>query len=706
MIPRAGAIRLAGMAGACAAVLLAGCGPRSGPDGRVPRLQISTSRADGLAQLPPVPAGTRLISIDAERGSAAAGALLEPAWCVEISARICRADGAPAVGVPVVFSLDRRGGCGRMLPAMLSDEWTVSDSSGVARTVLVSSDRPERCRVWASCGQSTLGAEVTFERQMPDELVVMPGAGGDARVRAPGSSPADLDERVLRLVDDLAAGGQAGERAAAEISAMGRAALPALLGAVYDERASETRRKRAARALAVVRDELVLEELIRALDDPRASIRAGAESALMERGPAGSGAQVRRAMGLAGRFGRASALRIVSSWGRPDDVATLAAAAASDQDPLVRATAVWRLRPFADRREAFAAMAAAIGDRSVFVRYTALKTMSLLPPSLSEAAAGECLRALNDTDPAVRAAAAKGCRSAGSAAGLISLLVDRDERVRRAATESLGAVALSAPEAIERLEALAGDGDRDVRALAASALVASGGRKQASRMLAALAGGAEPLEQSAALASLERVYRVEFGRPGPGGVGREKLAAEWSAWVREAGTLSDAVLLERAARSAGSRLRGEALLALVIGGSPNSRTLAVRALAGDLFASADPAVREPAAAALALLGDARGHDALLRDLASGEWPVRFAACRAAVHLEPADVAGSLAALLGDTSAAIRAEAHRALVRLAGRDLGFDPDGPAAVRSTMQARWLDWSRNLKAQSVNMGAKGAP
>jgi len=386
-------------------------------------------------------------------------------------------------------------------------------------------------------------------------------------------------------------------------------------------------------------------------------------------------------------------------------VAALAAAAAGDPDPLVRATAAWRLRPFAERREAFAALAGALGDSSAFVRFTAAKALGLAPAPAAPAAAREAGRALGDADPAVRAAAARlGRGSPASAPQLLALLADADERVRRAATESLGVLTAARPGLVERLEGLAGDSDPDVRELADRALVASGGKRQSARMLRALAEG-DQAGRLAALASLERIYRVDLGRPGFGGVPVEKLGADWARWVRDCWHLSEAGALERAARAPGSRLKGEALLALVLLTGPERAGPAARELAGELAVSEDPGVRNPAAAALCLMGEPRGRGVILADLASSEWPARHAACRAAAHLRPADAAAALAGLLGDESAAIRCEAHRSLCALAGRDLGFDPDAPAAARAAQQRKWAEWAGSVAGPGRPNGA-GTP
>ena len=163
------------LAALCAAALAAGCAGSRGavPDGL--DLRWGAHPGKPSAELPPVPAGVRLASFDAERDSAACGGLLEPAWCVQLTARVRDETGRPAAGVPVLFALDRRSGSGRILPAALADEAVLTDERGAARTLLVSGDRPERCRALASCGPVTLAAEVGFERSRPPDFTVSLG---------------------------------------------------------------------------------------------------------------------------------------------------------------------------------------------------------------------------------------------------------------------------------------------------------------------------------------------------------------------------------------------------------------------------------------------------------------------------------------------------------------------------------------------------
>lgn len=693
---RTGLLALAGLL-----VLAAGCPP---PPGDAPGGNGSARRTgDGGRPAPPprVPPGVRLVSFDAERDMAAAGGFLEPGWCVQLSAEARDADGRPAEGVPVSFRLDRRSGRGLILAAALSHETVLTDARGRARALLVSSDRPERCRVYATCGPVSLGALVRFTRRRPSPFTVGLAGPEPERRPPPRDSPeAELDARVARLVTALGKGGPEAARVRREITAMGRGAIGPLLRMIYNEHRPRSERRLAARALAMVKDELVLDQLLRNLDDWRAAVRAGAEAGLFERGVERAGRGVRRKLALGGPFGRASALRVLAAWARRADVTLLAARAGADLDPLVRATAAWKLKAFQDRAEARLALRAAMADGSAFVRYTAAKAQGLVPAVSGRGDRPPFLAdTLRDRDPRVRAAAARTCRAPGSTEVLLRFLEDRDVRVRRAAAESLGFMPAGAGSpAGRRLHELVRDRDEHVAGLAFRALVRRGGRGAASYMLAAL-GGEDRVLAGLAVDSLERVYRVELGRPRFGALPSEELLGEWKQWVRACRGSKAHHLYWLAAERRDSRLRGEALLELVRAG-PGPGAVGRRAgkLAAEMVKSSDARVRAPAAAALWLLGERRGRDLLLKELASRDWPARYAACRAAGRLRHPDAVDALVVLLGDESAAIRDAAHRSLraMRTGGPAIGFDPEGPPAERGAKQALWKKWAEAFRIE----------
>jgi HEAT repeat protein len=649
----------------------------------------------------------RLVSFDAERDRATAGALLEPGWCVQLTAEVRGAGGSAVKGVPVSFRLDRRTGRGTVLGAALSHEVVLTGPDGAARALLVSSDLPERCRAYATCGPVTLGAAVTFTRRRPPEFTV--GLAGPREPeRVPWSPEAELDARVARLVRAFGRGGEEAGAVRREVTAMGRGAIGPLLRMIYDEGRSAGERQLAARVLAIVKDELVLDRLVRSLDDPRAAVRAGAETGLFERGAARAGRNVRRAAALAGPFGRASALRVLASWGRPEDVALLAARCGTDPDPLVRASAAWKLKAFRERAEARVALRSAMTDRSAFVRYVAARAQSLTP-AIADRAAAPLLAGWDprEPDPRVRAAVALACRTPDCAGLLRQLVADRDVRVRRAATESMGLLPPGeAPEVWERLRQLAGDRDVHVAGAARRALVTRGGADCSGDMVQALYGRDAALA-AAALTSLERIYFVDLGRPRPGARPSVELRNRWKRWVEACGDLKPFEQLWLAAERTDSRLRGEALLEMVRAGGASRRALQrAGVLAAALSGSADARVRAPACAARWLLGDDAGRTALLTDLRSPEWPARFSACRPAGLVGDREVALALVALLGDDSAVIRAAAHRALLRMRGEGESWGFRAGASPEESREARslWKRWAGALRIRRRGPQEKG--
>jgi HEAT repeat protein len=684
-----------------AIVLLAGLllavGCAAPPQTGRPRRATSgrSGAAEAARPVPVVPPGVRLVSFDAERDRAATGAFLEPGWCVQLTAEVRDRAGKPVKGVPVSFRLDRRTGGGLVLAAGLSHELAISDEHGEARTLLVSSDRPEVCRVYAACGSVTLGARVSFARRRPPAFTV--GLAGPRRGESRSPSPeAELDARVARLVRELARGGDDAPRVRKEITAMGSAAIGPLLRMIYDQTLAHGKRRLAAKALALVKDELVLERLFAALSDRRAAVRAGAEAGLFERGEKRAGKGVRRAARLSGSFGRASALRVLAAWGCPRDVITLAALAGSDPDPLVRATAAWKLKAFQEHSAARAALRAATADKSSFVRYTAAKASGLVGAVFARRGGLRLLKeTFGDPDPRVRAAIAGAVIDARYLDELLTLSTERDLRVRRAATESLGRLLYpGAPRIALRLRILSADRDAHVSERAFRALVRRGGPGSAPHMLRAL-GGEDVALARVALDSLERIYVVEFGRPAFGAGPSKQLERIWTRWSKECRDLAIHERYWLAAERRDSRLRGQAVLELVRSPKADERARRRAAtLAAGMAAGKDVRVRAPACAALWRLGQAAGAAKLLADLGSAEWPSRYYACRAAGTVRSRDVALALVRLLGDETAAIRAAAHRSLQKLRGAPgPAYDPEAPVAARRAAQALWKKWAALL-------------
>jgi HEAT repeat protein len=680
-------------------VLAAGCRGegQAVPDRAVPR------RSTAVAELAPqVPAGVRLVSFGAERDWAMTGALLEPPWCVQLSAEVRDARGAPAVGVPVTLRLDRRATPGRTLMAALSHDVALTDAAGRARALLVSSDAPGACRVWATCGPVSLGAAVEFTARRPADFTV--GAAGPGERPLPLPPPDErVEARVARLME-VAAVATGAEAAAAreEVGCMGSAAVTPLLLIVFSEHRPPAVKRQAALVLSGVRDELVLDRLLAGLDDERAASRAGAEAALGTRGPDRAGPGVRRTVRLAGPFGRSSALRVLADWGRPEDLAVIASQAGADSDPLVRATAVWKLKAFTDRPEVRMALRAAASDDSAFVRYAAARALQLAPalagsrPS-TELAAG----LLADPDPLVRAAAALAAGGPAYEERLLDLAADPALTVRCAAVRSLGRC-LPSERSAARLRLLAAGRETGTADEALGALVRGGAPEDADLMLEALAGADRELA-AAALDSLERCHLVELGRPFPGTGPAPALCEAWGRWVEACRDLSGRDRFWLAAERSDSLLRGEALLAMVrLSGSADAAARVrsrAAALGSDMLASGEAVVRGPAAAALWLLGRPGARERLLAEMSGPDWSARLAACRAAAALRDREVALGLVARLDDESAAIR---DAALAALRAMDpVLFSGDASPAPGSELRTLW-----KRRAASLSIPAPGGP
>jgi hypothetical protein len=305
--------------------------------------------------------------------------------------------------------------------------------------------------------------------------------------------------------------------------------------------------------------------------------------------------------------------------------------------------------------------------------------------------------AFGDHRPGVRAAVAMAACRERYLGALLGLSRDSEVRVRRAATMSLGRL-LAPPSrparAARQLRRLALDRDEEIARRARRALVARGGLLDAGLMVEALAGPDAGLSR-AALESLERIYRVEFGRPGLGLRPGPELIRRWRVWVRECRDLATHERWWLAAERRDSQLRGAAVLELVRDPGSGTRALARAAeLAAAMASDSDARVRAPACAALHLLGRPGGAGRLLADLASRDWPSRYYAALAAAAVRTAKVATALAALLEDETSALRAAAHRSLVALRGEPgPAYDPDSPPPARRAARALWTKWAASL-------------
>ena len=181
---------------------------------------------------------------------------------------------------------------------------------------------------------------------------------------------------------------------------------------------------------------------------------------------------------------------------------------------------------------------------------------------------------------------------------------------------------------------------------------------------------------------------MEFGRPRSSAAIPRELTRQWNRWVR---ACRDLRLFETDWLAAGrrdSRLRGEALLAMISDLQVSKRARARAATLGrNMIASKTPQIRCPAAAALWMLNLPGGRQRFLADLASSKWPERYAACRAARLVPRPEVLRALVDLLGDGSEVIRAAAIQVLkIHLPGNNPDFDPEAPPSQRARARALW--------------------
>ncbi len=637
----------------------------------------------------------RMVSFGPERSTASCGGFLEPDWCLQLTAQVSYADGSPAVGVPVGFKLASRSGRGTVLGAMLSSTSVLTGKDGAARVTLVSSDAEQTCTVYASCSGIGLGAKVRFAHRPPPRLTVGSGVAPAKPAVSPGVL--ELEIRFEQLVTQLAEGGRRAVTARKEILATGRAAIAPLLRLVFSSSIGDARRRQAARALALIRDELVLERLLAGLNHPFAAVRSGAETGLLERGVGRCGRDLHQLFKKSTPEGRASVLRIVCNWGRPKDRQLLIKACSKDSHPLVRATAAWKLKAFVAQKSVAAALLLALKDNSPFVRFSAAKALAMIPGRGGVVLAREITsRALAENDPRVRAAAVLACRGRENPAAINEMLADSDVRVRRAATQVLIGFGKRFPNFLKHLRVLSRSRDPVMAAAARETLVAHGNVQDAELMLKALRQ-AETTAIVTALESLERIYLVSFRRTLPVGNLSRKWVRSWEKWVKECRGVSRIDRWWLACRQKTSTLRGEAVLAMASSpeATDNDRQRAAL-LAVPMCRNMDPRVRAPACVAAWLLGNQEAGRRLMVDISRGDWPSRYAACRAASHLQKRQVVMALARLLRDESELIRTAAYRSLLAIRGSDvaIGFlpavDPDSGDRQMQKVCNLWKRWA----------------
>jgi len=649
----------------------------------------------------------RLVRFTSERLVLACGGHLTPDRYGVLTAQI-----APALeGVEITFEIVEGSGAGRAVPAMLSRTRAATRSDGVARTVLLTSDAEETCRVAARVGDTPpLYLVFEFRRTVDGGVVVAPPPAGAAAPAVPA------DERTVffasRLADPAVEVRTAAKRM---LLSLGRDAVGALVAVAGSPRAPRDARSLAVRTLAELGDEEADDQLLALLGHSLPDVRLGAEEAIARMALARAETLGSMASGADDALVRAAGVRILAALGSVS-AERQALLAMSDDRPVVRGTAVWELaRGHAD--SASPATLAALNDPSDFVRAIGAKAVVILgrlyvdePEPVAFALAG----LLEDRSPCVRSAAARalGVLEAGPHSALPASFDDPDVRVRRSAALAIPWRA-NLRSSMRMLRRLVLDADAVVKSTALGAIAEGGGPAEVDLMIATLDGGDEELRDRAVRA-LRRVTCLDFGWSRAGTPGeRAEVLRHWCDWFASNRAKPRSAWLRQALDLPGSTLRGRAGLELARA-QPLAPATAADLRARDALraelrhvveatANAEASSeRHAAAEGLMLLADESGLDVLRRALGDARRYVRISAVRALAGALRAGAAvasdelgsAALRALvdaLEDESVTVRRLAVRALQDATGKCFEFQPQGPHPHRGRAVEAWRAWLR---------------
>jgi HEAT repeat protein len=279
------------------------------------------------------------------------------------------------------------------------------------------------------------------------------------------------------------------------------------------------------------------------------------------------------------------------------------------------------------------AQVAAQGAWGVLIRALTCTQVREVVVGLGAPAVPALIKALGDSDSAVRRAAAEALGKLGdpqAVPALIQALGDSDSAVRRAAAEALGAI--GDPQAVPALIQALGDSDWDVRRAAAWALGKLGDPQAVPALSVwAHAGGyaARDALQTLGHPMLDLPQAVtQVAAQGAWGV---LIRALTCTQVREVvvGLGAPAVpALIQALGDGSENFRWAAAWALGAIGDPQAIPALIQAL-GD----SDRDVRRAAAWALGAIGDPQAVPALIQALGDSDWDVRHAARQAIQQIE-------------------------------------------------------------------------
>ena len=136
--------------------------------------------------------------------------------------------------------------------------------------------------------------------------------------------------------------------------------------------------------------------------------------------------------------------------------------------------------------------------------------------------------------------------------------------------------------------------------------------------------------------------------------------------------------------------RATAIMGLFQAKDPRTVPHLVRALDAD-----DPLVQGVAARTLGEIGDESALPDLERTmLSSPRQAARMNAAEAVGRIGRSSSVPRLIDALADPEARVRLEAVKALRRMTGQDLGFDPDASDSARLEAIGRWVEWERSRR------------
>jgi HEAT repeat protein len=502
------------------------------------------------------------------------------------------------------------------------------------------------------------------------------------------------------------------------LATIGPAAIPDLIHHLGDP--NEHVRTVAVATLGRLRATNALPQIARLANDPSDLVRLSSAEALGEIGDPtpSAAAPANRTRGRRGVWGRLRGRTRAVPLPEPVAIALPALRTAlADPSAAVRGQAASSLgRLGSAAGEATPDLTGLLADPDETVRGRAAEALGQVgaadPQTVLALAA-----LLEDPSPDIRAAAARALGAIGGAAAaavqaLVPLLQDRDEQVRKAAADAVGRIGVLPESAADALTEGLVNGDSMVRARAAEALGNIGGvAADTASALVEAAGDDNDRVRGKAVEALGKLGEAAADVAVPRLVRALKDPDNWvSALAAEAlgemGAGADEAVpaLVRSLRHANPQVRANTAEALGKLGRAAAAAVPVLArAAGDV----DGGVRLAAVRALGAIGRPTPESArVVRNaLADPDPKARAAAAEAFGTWEEADEAtrAELLALLDDANDEVKAQAVRALPKLAGAT----PAVVDALTRRLAEDDSDWVRVEAARALGqLGAAAAP